>query len=160
MRPVLWSLLLCIGGLLIGGCDGAGSQRASLYERLTGTGAWTVERLEGGINYTPQLNDRYPEGVTIKFRDSENGRTYRIAAPRAEDSTEVIAEGIVTLRRNSGLEMSTGFGPRGPVVWTYRFEASRAIFSLRFGSRAFLRALFSGESQDQSLEMTLAPTEE
>jgi hypothetical protein len=148
-------LLLCVGVFLLGACGGAGSKRASLYQQLTGT--WTIERLDGSINYTSQLEEQYPQGVTVTFRGGDNGRTYRIATPHSEDSTAVLAEGIVILRGDDRLQMASGFGQFGPVGWTYGFEASRAVFSLQFGSRAFLRALFSGGSQDANLEMTLAP---
>ena len=144
----------------MGGCDEAGSERASLYQRLAGTGTWTIERLDGNIDYTSQLNERYPGGVNIVFEGGDGGGSYEIVSPRSGDSTEVLAAGFITLRRSNELEMSSGFGPLGPVTWTYRFEASRAIFSLRFGSRAFLRTLFWGGSQNLDLEMTIAPGDE
>jgi len=157
-RPLalaVWGLLLCVGALLLGACGGAGSKRASLYQQLTGT--WTIERLDGNITYTSQLEEQYPQGVTVTFRGGDGGRTYRIAAPHSGDSTEVLAEGTVILQGGDGLQMAPEFGLPGPVGWTYGFEASRAVFTLQFGSRAFLRALFSGGSRDANLEMTLAP---
>jgi len=155
----VWGLILCVvGALLLGACSGAGSKRASLYQQLTGT--WTIERLGGSINYTSQLEDRYPRGVRITFQGGDSGGSYRIATPRSDDSTEVLAEGIVILRGDEGLQMASGFGQLGPVEWTYGFEASRAVFTLQFGSRAFLRTLFSGGSQNVDLEMTLAPADE
>ena len=153
------SALLCAGVLLLGGCDGAGSRQASLYQRLTGT--WTIERLESdGFDYTSQLDERYPQGVTITFRGGDEGRTYTIANASSADTSEVLAEGIVSLRGGDILQMATGFGRLGPVRWTYGFEASRALFEIQFGSRAFLRVLLSGGGQNQSLEMTLAPGDE
>jgi hypothetical protein len=154
--PVVGAFLLGFGGVLLGGCDNTGSKRASLYERLTRT-SWTIERLQGSIDYTSQLNERYPEGVNVTFEGGDGRKMYRIASPLPGDSTEVLAEGTVTLREDM-LQMASGFGR--PVEWTYGFEASRAIFSLRFGSQPFLRALLSGGRQNEDLEMTLAPADE
>jgi len=159
LQPVLWSILLCIWALLLGGCDGSGSKRASLYQRLVNEGPWTVERLDGDIDYTRQLNEQHPQGVTITFQGGDGGRSYRIATSRSGDSTEVLAEGSVSLRGDNVLRMDSGFAPLGPVRWTFGFEASRAVFALQFGSRAFLRALFSEGSQNENLEMTLAPAD-
>ncbi len=156
-EPAVWSLLLCVGALLLGGCDGAGSKRASLYERLTGT--WIVERLEGDIDYTNQLEQRHPQGVEITFQGGDGDRTYRITGSPSEDSTTVLAEGIVVLPGDNMLRMASGFG-QFAVQWTYRFEASRAIFAVQSGSRTFLRTLFSGGSQNRDLKMTLAPNDE
>ena len=149
------ALLLCLG-VLVGGCDSAGSKRASLYERLTRT-SWTIERLQGNINYTGHLDTLYQGEVRVTFEGSDEGRTYKIASSSG-DSTEPIAQGRIGLPGDDVLQMVSGFGR--PVEWTYGFEASRAIFSLRFGSQPFLRALLSGGSQNEDLEMTLAPADE
>jgi len=154
--PVVGALLLCFGGVLLGGCDSAGSKRASLYERLTRT-SWTIERLQGNINYTGHLDTLYQGEVRVTFEGSDEGRTYKIASSSG-DSTEPIAQGRIGLPGDDVLQMVSGFGR--PVEWTYGFEASRAIFSLRFGSQPFLRALLSGGSQNEDLEMTLAPADE
>jgi hypothetical protein len=152
-RLAIWSLFLCVGGLLLGGCDEAGSKRASLYESLTGT--WTIERLEGGgFNYTNRLNERHPRGVEITFRDQEEGRTYRIVSPPSGDSLTVLAEGTVVLPGDDELRMASGFDRR--VAWRYGFPTrSRANFEVQFGSQVFLRALFSDGSRTPNLEMTL-----
>ena len=149
------AFLLCLG-VLVGGCDSAGSKRASLYERLTRT-SWTIERLQGNINYTGHLDTLYQGEVRVTFEGSDEGRTYEIASSSG-DSTEPIAQGRIGLPGDDVLRMVSGFGR--PVEWTYGFEASRAIFSLRFGSQPFLRALLSGGSQNEDLEMTLAPADE
>jgi len=154
--PVVGALLLCFGGVLLGGCDSAGSKRASLYERLTRT-SWTIERLQGNINYTGHLDTLYQGEVRVTFEGSDEGRTYKIASSSG-DSTEPIAQGRIGLPGDDVLQMVSGFGR--PVEWTYGFEASRAIFSLRFGSQPFLRALLSGGSRNEDLEMTLAPADE
>jgi hypothetical protein len=154
--PVVGALLLCFGSVLVGGCDSAGSKRASLYERLTRT-SWTIERLQGNINYTGHLDTLYQGEVRVTFEGSDEGRTYKIASSSG-DSTEPIAQGRIGLPGDDVLQMVSGFGR--PVEWTYGFEASRAIFSLRFGSQPFLRALLSGGSQNEDLEMTLAPADE
>ncbi|WP_263820304.1 hypothetical protein [Salinibacter sp.] len=58
--------------------------------------------------------------------------------------------------------MATGFGRLGPVTWTYSFQASRAVFTLRAGSRPFLQALFPDTvwSEGLNVEMILAPMAE
>ncbi len=149
-------LALCLGSILLSGCDGTGSKRASLYERLTRT-SWTIERLEGDIDYTGQLDTLYQGEVRVTFEGSDGGQTYKIV-PSSGDSTEPIAQGRIGLPGDDVLRMVSGFNR--PVEWTYGFEASRAIFSLRFGSRAFLRALLSGGSRNEDLELTLAPADE
>ena len=150
--PVVGALLLCFGGVLLGGCDSAGSKRASLYQRLTSEGPWTVEQLSSDeFDYKSKLEERYPQGVTITFRGGDGGQTYRVETPRSSDSTEVLAEGAVGLPGDNVLQMES-FGQ-----WTYEFEASRAVFSLQFGSQAVLRTLFSSGSRNENLEMKLAP---
>jgi len=157
--PVVGALLLCFGGVLLGGCDSAGSKRASLYEGLTETGTWTIEELRerDGINYTSRLDTLYRGEVRVTFEGGDEGRTYKIVSSSG-DSTEPIAQGRIGLPGDDVLQMVSGFGR--PVEWTYGFEASRAIFSLRFGSQPFLRALLSGGSRNEDLEMTLAPADE
>jgi len=155
---VVGSILLCAGILLLGGCDGAGSKRASLYQRLSneGDGPWRIEQLNGPL--TPELGDRK---IQVAFRQGD-GRTYRMVEGLSEDSTVVIAAGAVALPGGENLQMLGGFGQFGSVAWTYRFQASRAVFTLQAGSRAFLQALFPemGWSEGLDVEMTLAPADE
>ena len=151
-------LLVCVGGLVLVGCNGTGSQRASLYQRLSdeGEGPWRIEQLDGPL--TPALGERE---VRIAFRN-DNGRRYRITERLSGDSTAVLASGAVVLLREDDLRMETGFGRFGPVTWTYSFQASRAVFTLRAGSRPFLQTLFPDAAWGEGLdvEMTLAPTDE
>ncbi|MFB6099228.1 MAG: hypothetical protein ABEK84_09000 [Salinibacter sp.] len=158
-RLPIGSLLLCGGALLLGGCDGAGSKRASLYARLTDTGTWRIERLDGPLTAPTRLEERYSE-VRVTFRDEKAGRRYRIVGQFSADSSAVLADGLVRLPGDDALRMATGF--RRPVTWTYTFEASRAVFTLQFGSRVFLGTLFPGTTWGQSrdLTMTLAPDDE
>ncbi|MFB6232542.1 MAG: lipocalin family protein [Salinibacter sp.] len=165
-RPVLGALLLlCAGVLVVEGCDGSGSKQSSLYQRLTGT--WKAERLEvGDFNYTSEL--RYT-AIRFIFRDDDKNRTYRVIGERS-DSTTVLSEGRVELRGDRLLRMIPGFkspfGGSRPVIWTYRFEVSRAILRLpgnqRNGSRAFLSTLFPGRSWNgmRRVRLQLAPVEE
>ncbi|GEM_PF-6614083 len=158
-RVIVSGVLLFGIALVAAGCDGAGSKRASLYQRLSQTGSWTVEHLEGGgFDYTSQINERYPEGLAFRFRDSEDGRTYTIVGRYPDDSTGVIARGAVALSGDDGLQLISGF--ERTITWTYKFQASRAIFALRFGSRPFLERVLSGGRRNQSLEMTLAPDDQ
>lgn len=168
LRPVRTrgaTMLLCLGALLFMGCDGSGSKRASLYQRLTGT--WTAERLEvGDFDFT---DDLYYGPVRFDFRSDDGSRAYRVTGRRS-DSTIVLAEGQIDLGGERQLRMISGFeSPSGgfrPVIWTYRFEASRAIFRLSAnrgnGSRAFLSTLFPGRSWSGSrrVRLRLAPIEE
>lgn len=171
MRAV-GALLLFLGStLLLGGCDGAGSKRASLYQRLTG--AWRAERLQeiGSSNFdlTPRLNERYSR-VRFVFRKDDEGRSYRMTGRRSGDTTTVRAEGPIVLRGERLLQMARGFeSPAGhprSVTWTYRFQASRAIFRLpsgqQNGSRAFLSTLLPATSwsESQGVELQLAPVNE
>jgi hypothetical protein len=157
-RLAIWSLLFCVGGLLLGGCDETGSKRESLYKRLMGT--WTIERLEGGgFDYTNRLSERYPQGVGITFRDQEDGRTYKIVSPPSGDSPAVLAEGVVFLPGGNDLRMASGLDRR--VAWRYNFPTStRALFEVQGGSRAFLRALLSERGRIPGLKMTLALDDE
>jgi len=165
-RPVPGALLLlCTGVLLVEGCDGSGSKQTSLYQRLTGT--WKAERLEvGDFNYTSEL--RYTT-VRFVFRDDDENRTYQVVGQRS-DSTTVLSEGRVDLRGDQLLRMVPGFdspfGGSRSVIWTYRFEASRAILRLPAnrgnGSRAFLSTLIPGRSWSRTrpVRLQLAPAEE
>ena len=160
-RPVFLGVagaLLCAGGFLLVGCDGAGSQQSSFYQRLSdeGDGPWRIKQLDGSL--TPELGDRK---VQIAFQQ-ENGRRYRITERVSGDSTVVLASGAVVLPRGDDLQMATGFGRLGPVTWTYSFQASRAVFTLRAGSRPFLQALFpdTAWSEGLNVEMILAPMAE
>jgi hypothetical protein len=143
---------------MLAGCDGTGSQRASLYQRLSdeGEGPWRIERLDGPL--TPDLGDR---DIQIAFR-ADDGRRYRIVERGSADSAAVLASGAVVLPRGDNLQMATGFGRLGPVTWSYGFQASRAVFTLRAGSRPFLQTLFPNTAWSEGLdvEMTLAPTDE
>lgn len=171
MRVLGVILLLGAGTLLIEGCSGAGSKRASLYQRLTG--AWTVERLEevgsSEFDHTSRLNERYA-WVRFTFR-AEEGRRYQVSARPSNDTTSVIlAEGPVRLGGDQLLQMVGGFeGPSGTprvVTWTFRFEGSRAILRLPAGpvngSRAFMNTLLSelGWRESQGVRLQLAPDEE
>lgn len=163
-------LLLCGGALLLAGCD-TGSKRASLYQRLTGT--WTIERLQeigGGFDLTSRLDQRY-SWVRFVFRQNDDGRTYRATGRLVrQDTTVVLAEGPVRLRRDRLLRMVRGFrtpsGQARSITWQYHFEASRAIFRLpsgqQNGSRAFLSTLLpeTSWSGSQGLELQLAPEDE
>lgn len=153
------SLLLCGGVLLLGSCDGAGSKRASFYQRLLNEGPWTIQRLEGPLIDPTRLDDRYVE-IRVTFRGGDEGRRYRIAGQLAPDSTRILAAGAVALPGDDVLQMASGFDRF--VTWTYNFQASRAAFTLESGSRSFLRALFPGTtwSESQELEMTLVPDDE
>jgi len=158
--PVFLRLVgvLAFGGLLfLLGCDGTGSQQASLYQRLSneGDGPWRIEQLEA------PLQDIGEREIQIAFRQ-DDGQTYRMVERRSEDSTVVLASGAVTLSRGDDLQMATGFGRFGSVVWTYSFQASRAVFTLQVGSRPFLRTLFPGTAWSEGLdvEMRLAPVDE
>lgn len=161
------ALLLWAGPLVFGGCDGGGSKQASLYQRLVGT--WTVERLEvGAFNRTPLLQERYST-VRFVFQSADGDRTYRVSGRRS-DSTWVLSDGRVDLRGGQLLRMHPGFThPEGglrPVTWTFRFDASRAIFRLpenqRNGSRAFMTTLLPGRnwSASQGVRVQLAPVNE
>jgi hypothetical protein len=164
LRPAVLALggfFLIVAGTILGGCDGSGSKRSSLFERLTRT-SWMIERLEGpGIS--PNRLDRRYERVRIDFGEREGKRTYRITGRFSADSTEVLAKGLVFLPPPSDdvLRMASGFGRDGPVTWTFEFEASRAIFAVQVGSRPFLRRLFPNTTWSrQVVTMTLAPDDE
>lgn len=164
-------LLLFGSAALFGGCDGSGSKQASLYQRLTGK--WTIERLEGGgsfeFDYTNRLNKRY-SWVRIEFRSGDPGRTYKVRGKLIDDTRRVLAEGPVGLQGDQLLIMRSGFSePNGlqrSVIWTYGFEASRAIFRLpanrQNGSRAFMSTLLPSADWKESdgVRLQLAPTEE
>ena len=150
-------LLLFGAGVLLSACGGAGSKRASFYQRLEGT--WTIERLNGRFIDPSRIDQRYSD-VRVTFWGGNQERQYRIEGQFSSDSTALVAGGAVVLRGGDALQMASGF-PR-PVTWTYQFEASRAVFELRTGSRSFLRALFPETtwSEAQELTMTLAPVDE
>lgn len=151
-------VLLCAGGTLFVGCDGAGSKQASLYERLSneGEGPWRIERLD--VPLASGLGER---DVQISFRRGD-GRTYRMTERLSEDSTVVLASGTIDLFRGAKMQMAIGPERQGLVAWEYGFEASQAVFASDIGSRAFLRTLFPDMSWSQGLdvEMTLAPQDE
>lgn len=163
--------LLLLGGstLLLNGCDGSGSKRASLYQRLTGT--WTAERLQetgsSSFDLTSRLEERY-SSVRFVFRGGDDGRSYRVTGRLArQDTTVLLAEGPVALGGDRLLQMVRGFkNPSGrirTITWRFRFQASRAIFRLpagqQNGSRAFLSTLMPTRSWSggQGLELQLAP---
>lgn len=162
-------LFLLVAGLVFESCDGTGSKQASLYERLTGT--WTVERIEeidSNFDHTGRLDDRY-SWVRFDFRSGE-GRTYRVTArPKGDTTTVVLAEGPIRLGRGQLLQMVGGFvdpsGAPRTVVWTYEFDASRAVLRLspgqQNGSRAFLSTLLPGIgwSETQGIRLQLAPVD-
>ena len=158
-RPVSFALgmvALIVGALLWSSCDGAGSKRASRYQRLTGT--WTIEQLRGEID--PTLLDRRYDAVRLDFRGGDGERGYQMIGRVSGDSTRVLADGRISLPRSDSLQMTI---PRAErlVAWSYTFEASRVVFTLRAGSRAFLTALFPQTSwgRSQAVTMTLAPAE-
>ena len=155
---VAWGLLI-LGGTFVLGCDGSGSKRASFFERLADT-TWAIERLEGpGI--APNLLDQRYTRVRVDFDDQNDGGTYRITGRFSSDSTEVLAAGRIVLPGDDLLQMASGFGRRGPVTWTFEFEASRAIFAVRAGSQTFLRTLFPNTTwSPQAVTMTLAPSDQ
>lgn len=157
-RPVFLGVagaLLCTGGFLLIGCDGAGSKRDSFYERLDGS--WTIERLEGGrSDYEARLDSLYPQTATITFRDDGQARTYEMTARSSDGSVTKLAEGFVELPSDKVLRMTGVFRQR-PVTWKYGFEASRVRFRVYSGSHAFLNALIPAVGRDQSLKMTLSP---
>lgn len=158
LRPAVAILgaLLFLGGALLSGCDGTGSKRASKYERLTGTSWKLVLEESSGISKN-LFQQRYTR-VRLSFEDNDESRTYRITGHFSEDSTAVLAEGPVLLPSEDFLQMTSGFGQRRAVTWTYEFEASRAIFTVRDGSRVFLRVLFPNTTWgSQAVKMTLAP---
>ena len=154
--------LLCAGGVLLVGCDGAGSKRDSFYERLTNSGPWTIKRLEGsGFDFGDRLERRYPRGATIIFREDDGSRTYEILRQRSEGSPSVVTQGAVVLPGDNVLQMVSGLEGRGPVTWRYNFPTtSRAKFEVRSGpgAGAFLGVLLSEGSPTPDLEMTLAAT--
>lgn len=146
-RLVLGALLS--GALLLTGCDNTGSERTSLYQRLTGT--WRLERLEGNFDYTGRLG----EETKVSFRSDDGARTYEIVSSPGGDSTRVLAEGLVALPGGDVLRMATGF--ERPVAWRYRFQTStRAVFDIERRSRAFLLRLVGSGEQASTLRMVLA----
>jgi hypothetical protein len=147
------------GGTLLAGCDGSGSKRASLFERLAGT-SWVIERLEGpGIS--PNRLDRRYARVRVEFEERDEGRTYQITGRYSDDSTEVLAEGLVALPGENVLRMASGFERNGPITWAFEFEGSQAVFTVRAGSRPFLRALFPNTTwSPQAVRMFLARNDE
>ena len=156
------AMLLCIGGILLAGCDGTGSKRDSLYERLTETGPWTIERLEGsGFDFGDRLERRYPRGAEITFREDDGSRTYEILRQRSEGSPSVVTQGAVVLPGDNVLQMVSGLEGRGPVTWRYNFPTtSRAKFEAQSGpgAGAFLGVLLSEGNPTPDLKMTLAAT--
>lgn len=155
--PALW-LLLLFGAGQLGGCDGTGSKQASKYERLTGT-SWDIVLEESSGISLSLFRSRYAR-VRLFFDGDSESRRYRIVGHFSEDSTDVLAEGPVFLRGEDILRMPSGLSRREAVTWTYEFEASRAIFTVRDGSRAFLRTLFPNTTwSSQAITMTLAPND-
>lgn len=153
-------MLLCLGSLLLVGCDGTGSKQASLYQRLSSdSGTWTIERLEGDrFDYETRLNETYPDGVTITFRETDDGRSYTVDGRHSGGETTRVADGPVLLPGDELLRMRVN--ERRSVTWQYRFEASRAEFNVQAGSQPFLNTLFPEGGRDVTLEMTLAPQDE
>lgn len=148
LRRLVLGVLLS-GAFLLTGCDGTGSERTSLYQRLTGT--WTLERLEGNFDYTGRLEAE----TKVSFRADDGGRTYEIVGSSGGDSTRGLAEGLVALPGGDVLRMATGL--ERPVAWRYRFQTStRAVFEIERGSRAFLLRLVGSGEQDRTLRMVLA----
>lgn len=154
-------VFVAAGVLLLVGCGGAGSKQASLYQRLTtDAGTWTIERLEGDrFDYETRLDETYPEGVRITFRETTDGRSYTVNGRHSDGETTQVADGRVGLLGEESLQMRSVNEQRS-VTWQYGFEASRAQFSVRTGSQAFLNALFPEGGRDVTLEMTLAPQNE
>ncbi|WP_103029042.1 hypothetical protein [Salinibacter altiplanensis] len=157
VRLGIGGVLLCAGSLLIGGCDEAGSQRASLYQRLSdGDGTWFVERLRGQqFDYDAKLDDLYDEGVEITFRDGERRRTYEIAGKRSGESPTLLAEGGIVLSGERQIRM-TDVSSQQPAAWRYRFEGRQARLTIRFGSSPFLSALALDLGRDNTLELFLS----
>lgn len=152
-------LLFFFGGALLSGCDGTGSKRASKYERLTGT-SWEIALEESSGISLSLFRQRYTR-VRLLFEEDDGSRTYRITGYFSEDSTAVLADGLVALPSDDVLRMASGFRRNDPVTWTFKFEASRAIFTARVGSRRFLRALFPNTTwSSQAVTMALAPVDE
>ncbi|CBH24156.1 Hypothetical protein, secreted [Salinibacter ruber M8] len=152
-RPVFLGVagaLLCAGGLLLVGCDGAGSKRASLYERLTGK--WKIERVEGALIAPTRL-----DSVRLAFRRDDNGPRYRISGPPPSGSAELPIEGAVVLTRGNELQMASGF--RRVVIWNYKFQGSQALLAVRSGSLAFLNALTSEGTSSPNMKLRLAPVD-
>ncbi len=164
-RPALFGIagaLLCAGGLLLVGCDGSGSKQASLYERLTNTGPWTIGRLEGsGFDFESRLDRRYPRGIEIVFHEGDETRTYEIRSQRPDGLDSTVTRGPVRLFRDNSLQMASGFEGQGSVTWRYSFPTtSRAIFEVRRGSENFLNVLFSESNRTPDLKMTLVAGED
>ena len=149
-------LLLVFGAALLSSCGGTGSKQASKYERLTET-SWDIALEESSGISLNLFRQRYTR-VRLLFEENDGGRTYRITGYFSEDSTAVLAEGSILLQGDDVLQMTSGLRRKGPITWTYEFEASRAIFTVRDGSRAFLRTLFPNTTWSrQAVTMTLAP---
>lgn len=151
-------LLLLFGGGVLSGCDGTGSKQTSKYERLTDT-SWEIALEESSGISLSLFRQRYTR-VRLLFEENDGSRTYRITGYFSEDSTAVLAEGSILLQGEDILRMTSGLGQKRPITWTYEFEASRAIFTVRDGSQSFLRTLFPNTTWSRrAVTMTLAPND-
>jgi hypothetical protein len=117
-----FALLAAVGlSVVVQGCDGTGSKRDSLYEKLRG--AWRIERVT--LDGAPRRP--VDDAVRIEFSQDNGQRSYRIIRGASGDTSRV---GRVGVPQSNVLTMRNGFG--SPLTWRFEFDGSVSVrFQLR-----------------------------